>query len=81
MSKRSSSFPGVSASDDFVTKKSFEAPLTGFRRGTHGDGNAAQWQSADATACVVADIENGKIMQLREYVDTAAAAEFSAALA
>ena len=32
-------------------------------------------------ACVVADIENGKIMQLREYVDTAAAAELSAALA
>ena len=32
-------------------------------------------------ACVVADIENGKIMQLREYVDMAAAAELSAALA
>ena len=32
-------------------------------------------------ACVVADIENGKIAQLREYVDTAAAAGLSAALA
>ena len=32
-------------------------------------------------ACVVADIENGKITRLREYVDTAAAAGLSAALA
>ena len=32
-------------------------------------------------ACVVADIENCKITRLREYVDTAAAAGLSAALA
>jgi ketosteroid isomerase-like protein len=31
-------------------------------------------------ACVVADVEDGKIVQLREYVDTAAAAGLLAAL-
>ena len=32
-------------------------------------------------ACVVADVEHGKIVHLREYVDTEAAAGLSAALA
>ncbi|HBW82545.1 MAG: hypothetical protein CMD92_01730 [Gammaproteobacteria bacterium] len=45
-------------------------------RGTLPDGG-----ELTLAACVVADIENGKIAQLREYVDTAAAAGLSAALA
>ena len=45
-------------------------------RGTLPDGGELK-----LAACVVADIENGKIAQLREYVDTAAAAGLSAALA
>ncbi|MBU14664.1 MAG: hypothetical protein CMQ14_06190 [Gammaproteobacteria bacterium] len=44
-------------------------------KGTLADGSELHFM-----ACVVADVEDGKIVQLREYVDTAAAAGLLAAL-
>ena len=43
-------------------------------------GTLADGSELNLMACVVADVEDGKIVQLREYVDTAAAAGVLAAL-
>ncbi len=45
-------------------------------RGTLADGTAL-----DLAACIVADVDDGRVTRVREYVDTAAAAPLLAALA
>ena len=67
--------------DDFRYEEIIEVPLTGVSSGNTVTGTLPNGSRLTLAACDVADIENGKIMQLREYVDTAAAAELSAALA
>ena len=61
--------------------KAVQAVVRDFRyadaavRGTLPDG-----QTIDIAACVVADVRDGKITDIREYLDTAAAANLIAAL-
>ena len=56
------------------------ATATGFVEEHAVRGTLPGGQTLDLAVCVVADVRDGKITELREYVDTAAAADLIAAL-